>query len=190
LAPRARTLGRIGLIAVLMLVPSFLRADGGAIRLSQKSGGYRIAVFTSPTPLRAGLVDVSVLVQDAVTGECVPEAQVTVRLKRPDSARFLTFPATSAAATNRLFQAAFFELPGPGRWNAEVAVEGPHGPARIEFGLEADEALPRWLELGPWFAWPTLVVGLFAVHRMLVRRRLSPPPALPAPPALPVRGVN
>ncbi len=39
--------------------------DGGAVRFSGQQGDWRITVFTSPTPLRAGPVDVSVLVQDA-----------------------------------------------------------------------------------------------------------------------------
>jgi hypothetical protein len=178
LAPRAYTIFRITLVATALLVlSSSLHADGGAMQLSQTAGDYRIAVFTSPTPLRVGLVDFSVLIQDAATGECVPEAQVTVRLKRSGSGRVLTFPATEAAATNRIFQAAVFELPSPGRWDAEVAVQGPRGPALVGFGLETDEALPRWLELWPWFTWPALVVALFAIQRLLVRRRRPLPSA-------------
>ena len=45
------------------------RGDGGTVRLSRCEGGYRITVFTAPTPFRAGPVDISVLVQDAATGE-------------------------------------------------------------------------------------------------------------------------
>ena len=43
--------------------------DGGTVRLSRCEGDYRISVFTAPTPFRAGPVDISVLVQDAATGE-------------------------------------------------------------------------------------------------------------------------
>src|SRR5262245_39241390 len=74
------------LLCVLLLSPCHLvtlspchaRADGGTVRLSRRAGGYRITVFTDPTPLRASPVDVGVLVQDAATGEAVPGAQVTV----------------------------------------------------------------------------------------------------------------
>ena len=80
----------LALLLFLILHPSSLaRADGGAVRLRQRAGGYQIAVFTSPTPFRAGPVDVSVLVQDAATGECVPEAQVTVL---PEGGRGRTHP--------------------------------------------------------------------------------------------------
>ena len=154
---------------------SFLRADGGAVRLRERAGGYQVAVFTSPTPFRAGPVDVSVLVQDAATGECVPEAQVTVRLTARGTGEVLEYPATAEAATNKLFHAADFQLPEPGWWDVEVAVEGPQGPALLRFGVEADEPPPRWLGLWPWFMWPALAVALFGVHQVLVRRRIPLP---------------
>ena len=43
-------------------------ADGGQVRLTQRHGDMQITVFTSPSPLRAGPVDVSVCIQDAATG--------------------------------------------------------------------------------------------------------------------------
>jgi hypothetical protein len=145
------------------------------VRLCERAGGYQIAVFTSPTPFRAGPVDVSVLVQDAATGECVPEARVTVCLKAAEAGHVLEYPATVEAATNKLFRAVEFRLPEAGWWDVAVAVEGPHGPALIRFGVQADEPLPRWLDLWPWFGWPALAVALFGVHRILVRRRIPLP---------------
>ena len=53
-------------------------ADGGSVLLSEKRGDYRITVFSSPSPFREGPVDISVLVQDAVTGQPLPQARVTV----------------------------------------------------------------------------------------------------------------
>src|SRR6516162_7835388 len=131
----------------LILHPSSLvRADGGAVRVREQAGAYQVTVFTSPTPFRAGPVDVSVLVQDAATGECVPEARVSVRLTARGRGDVLEYPATAEAATNRLFHAAVFRLPEPGWWEVEVAVEGPHGPAVVRFEVEANEPPPRWLE--------------------------------------------
>jgi hypothetical protein len=168
---RIQPIVMLALLSCLIFHPSSLaRADGGAVRLRQRAGGYQIAVFTSPTPFRAGPVDVSVLVQDAATEECVPEAQVTVCLKATGDGRLLECPATTAAATNRLFHAAVFELPEPGHWDVEVAIEGPHGRALLRFGIEADGPAPRWLEFWPWFTWPALVVALFSLHQVLFRR--------------------
>ncbi|HKI35060.1 MAG TPA: hypothetical protein VKA46_24600 [Gemmataceae bacterium] len=170
---RARALIRLVLVAVFLLHPSsWLRADGGALRLRERPGNYQIAVFTSPTPFRAGPVDVSVLVQDAATGECVPEARVTIRLTARESGQVLEYPATAEAATNKLFHAAVFQLPEPGWWDVDVVVEGRHGPALIRFEVKADEPPPRWLDLWPWFGWPALAVALFGIHQILVRRKV------------------
>ncbi len=160
------------LTSLVLHLSSLARADGGAVRLRQRAGGYQIAVFTSPTPFRAGPVDVSVLVQDAATGECMPEARVTVCMKAHGAGRTIQRPATTEAATNRLFHAAVFVLPESGRWDVEVAIEAPHGPALLRFEVDADGPAPRWLELWPWFTWPAIVVVLFGLHQVLVRRKL------------------
>jgi hypothetical protein len=162
------------LLSSLISHPSSLaRADGGAVRLREKTGGYQLTVFTSPTPLRAGPVDVSVLVQDAATEEYVPDARVTLRLTARGTGGVLEYLATTEAATNKLLRATEFQLPEPGRWDVAVAVEGPHGPALVRFEVQADEPPPRWQELWPWFSWPALVVALFSVHRVLAGKGLK-----------------
>jgi len=145
------------------------RGDGGTVRLSRREGSLQITVFTAPTPFRAGPVDISVLVQDAVTGEPIPEAQVTVKL----SARDHPVPpmhcaATSDAATNKLLKAAVFELPEPGRWEVEVAIEG--GP-QVRFELEAAGRAPQWPAIWPWIGWPVPVILLFSIHQLLIWRK-------------------
>jgi hypothetical protein len=167
-----RALVRLVLACCFLFFPaSRLRADGGAVHLREQAGAYQVTVFTTPTPFRAGPVDVSVLVLEAASGEYLPGARVTVRLTARGTGAVLEYPATAAAATNKLFYAAVFQLPQPGWWDVEVAVEGPHGPALLRFGVEADEPQPRWLELWPWFAWPALAVAFFGLHQVLVRRR-------------------
>jgi hypothetical protein len=146
--------------------------DGGTVRLSEKRDGFLITVFTSPAPFRAGPVDISVLVQDALTGETVPEARVTVRMTKPGQPA-LDYPATQEAATNKLLHAAQFELPEPGRWQWQVQVEGRQGLAGLSGEWEAAAPLPRWREMWPWIGWPAVALALFAVHRALTRRRAS-----------------
>jgi hypothetical protein len=153
---------------------SFAGAHQGTVRLCERAGGYQLAVFTLPTPLRAGPLDVSVLVQDVATGECVTQARVTLHLTARGSGLVLEHPATSGASGNKLFQEAVFELPEAGWWDVEVAVDGPRGPARVRFPVEAGEAPPRWLDLWPWFGWPAFAVALFGLHRALVGRRRWP----------------
>lgn len=177
MACRSVILRRLALTGWLLLGPwsAAALADGGSVRLSQQQGGYRITIFTAPTPFRAGPVDISVLVQDAATGTPIPDVQVDVEVAprgRPDEA--ISNRATTEAATNKLFQAAVFNLPEPGWWEVEVSVEGPKGTARVRCEVEAADALPRWLSLWPWVCWPALAVLLFCIHRWLVRRKTTP----------------
>jgi hypothetical protein len=149
-----------------------VKADGGTLRLSECSGGYRITTFTAPTPFRAGPVEISVLVQDETSGEPAREATVTIRLapqERP--AKILKHRASTEASTNKLFQAALFTLPEAGRWIIDVEVDGTKGPGRSRVVVDAAGPPPRWVTLWPWIAWPALVVVLFAVHQRLARRR-------------------
>jgi hypothetical protein len=145
-------------------------ADGGAMLLNIKKGGYQITVFTAPTPFRAGPVDISTLVQDASTGDPLTHVQATVRMTK--SGRIaLEYPATAEAATNKLFRAAQFELPEPGRWEMQVQIEGLYGPAVIGAELEAAEPVPRWREMWLWICWPALAIAPIVLHQVLVQRK-------------------
>jgi hypothetical protein len=166
---RIQTFVRSIVLSFVIAHPSLIVwADGGSLRLHQKVGGYELAVFTSPTPVRPGIVDVSVLVLDDSTREFMPDAKVTVGLKMLMSENILRYAATDEAATNKLFKAAVFNLPETGLWNLDVAVDGPHGPAQLSFTVDAEVPLPRWREYWPWFTWPAAVVALFGAHQSLV----------------------
>jgi hypothetical protein len=150
------------------------RADGGTVRASVTEAGWRVTVFTAPTPPRAGPVDVSVVVQDAATGRPDPAVRVWVRAEprdRPGPA--VEGPATAAAATNKLLVAVAIDLPGPGWWVFRVQVEGDGRTAEVGFDLEAGPPPPRWLSLAGWVGWPAAAVALFAAHRALVRRKTA-----------------
>jgi hypothetical protein len=160
------------LVSSLILHPSsFLRADGGTIRLSEQKGSYQITVFTAPTPVRAGPVDVSVLVQDASTEEPASDVQVTIKAAWRGSPAVVIRPATTEAATNKLYYAATFDLPEPGWYALEVSIAGARGEAQVYFELEAADPLPLCLALWPWVGWPVLAILLFSIHQLLVRRK-------------------
>jgi hypothetical protein len=160
----------LGLLAAsaALIVPASANGDGGTLRVSQTVNGVIVTVFTSPSPCRAGLVDVSVFLQDAANGKTLFDVRVTVRLEQ--GKRVSSLPATHLAATNKLFQAAQFEGidPGPCR----VAVEVGGKPA-VAFKVDVAPALPGWLDLAWWIAWPGIAVGLFGVHRLLLLRRCN-----------------
>ncbi|MGH7222119.1 MAG: hypothetical protein ACRELF_02730, partial [Gemmataceae bacterium] len=169
----ARSLLWVLVLAVVLLHPrGMLHADGGAVRLSERHGEYRITVFTSPTPLRAGPIDISVFVQDVASGEPIAATRVTVRATpRHPAGESSYHPATTAAATNKLFQAAVFDLSEAGWWDVEIVIEGLREPIEVSFAMEADKPLPRVWEMAPWIAWPVLVIVLFCVHQGLARRK-------------------
>jgi hypothetical protein len=157
--------------SALLLFASMAQADGGALRLSQEKDGYRIAVFTTPTPLRAGPVDFSVLVQDAATGELASGVQATIKAQREGDSPALYRPATAEAATNKLYYAATFDLAEPGWYSVEVSILGPLGETQVGFDVEAADPLPQGLTILPWVGWPLLAIAVFTAHQFLVKRK-------------------
>jgi hypothetical protein len=150
----------------------------------ERQGAYRISVFMSPDPLRAGPIDISVLLQDAETGMPITNPQVNVSLT-PSSGRGRTIHAvaTNDAATNKLLSAALVELPEPGLWDIEIAYLAQHSSARVQFRADAGPRSAGWLNEWPWFSWPAAVVIIFVIHRGLVSRNkiaLERSEALPA----------
>jgi hypothetical protein len=155
-------------------------ADGGAVVLAERAGDYQVTVLASPVALHVGPADLSVLVQDAATGQPVDGLLVTLSLAPEGSspADGLVQPATRAAATNKLFYAAKFELSAAGRWTLSATVENRQRTETIQGVLEVAGPPPRWLELWPWIGWPVVVVLLFALRERLVcahRQRRMPP---------------
>jgi hypothetical protein len=152
--------------------PSPLSADGGTLRVSQRNGGFHLSIFTSPTPIRAGEVDISVFVQDAATGLPVQDVAVTVRAHPAGvPSQEVTQEATTAQATNKLFRAAVVELPQPGRWQVSVHIQVRTQSATVDFEVDVAEPHPAWWGMALWIGWPIVVVALFGVHQWLVRRR-------------------
>lgn len=66
--------------AILILLTSCAFGDGGAILTQGAAGPWRVTLFVPATPLYAGKVDVSVLLQQSQSGEPVLDANVTLHL--------------------------------------------------------------------------------------------------------------
>ena len=149
------------------------RADGGVVRLSEARGDLLLTVFTAPTPLRAGLVDVSVMVQEIAGQRPVLDASVSIVLRSQVDHTVVRAAATRAQATNKLLYAADVDLPVAGDWDLEVTVERGPTSAHVETELSAGAPVPRLLALWPYVTFPAVVIALFAVHQGLARRRPS-----------------
>jgi hypothetical protein len=153
---------------------STARADGGTVRYSGRCGDRLVTIFTDPTPPRAGVVDVSVLVQDAESKKPMTNVPVVVRAHRIDGAPVqLRARATGEAATNKLLRAAPLELTA-GRWHNEILVDDSAEGSPIAFDLDVTEGLPAWTQTSLWIGWPFAVIGLFVAHQCLILMRRSP----------------
>jgi hypothetical protein len=148
------------------------RGDGGTLREWKRRGSHEIAVFTDPTPIMVGPVDISILLLDPATGEPAPDARVTVEVApvgRTGAA--LSHPATREAATNKLMYAAVFELREPGRLEVIVTVDGTDEPAQVRFELDVGTSSISLPGVWPWILWPAPVIAVYGVHRRLVGRK-------------------
>jgi hypothetical protein len=154
-----------------------LFGDAGAVLLRQETGAIRITVFAAPAPLRAGPIDVSVLVQDATGGEPRLDAQVELRFSLagyPET----SLPATHENATNKVLYAAPVVLQREGRWRLEVDVRSPN--QRAQFRTEVTVLSPEapLFTYWPYLALPGAVILLFILNQWLKRRsrpvRLTP----------------
>jgi hypothetical protein len=158
--------------AILLSGTPLACADGGTVRASVLDRGLLVTAFTAPSAPRTGLIDVSVLVQDAATGRPVSDARIRVRAsRRGDPARAIERTATTDDATNKLLYAAVLDVPEAGSWSFRVRVEGSGEPVTVEFEVEVGEPLPGWLSWIGWIASPGMAVLLFGAHRALVRHK-------------------
>lgn len=145
--------------------------DGGTIRFSGRRGDQLVTVFTAPAPLGAGLIDLSVLVQDAKTGRAITDLVIEVHGRQIGLAdRKIRATASTGAATNKLFYAASFELPEPSRWHLDVFVQNLADDQPIGFDVDVTQPSPHWLQISLWIAWPLLPIGLFGIREVLRTR--------------------
>ena len=147
------------------------RADGGQLQTSERVGPWIVSVFTSPTPPRVGPVDVSVLVQQAESGATVADASIRLTFREVRSGFELERFASREAATNKLFQAAWFEPPTAGKWIVTAEVTHAGETASTAFDLWVSAAPPAWSEMVLWIVWPLLPIGLYSGAQIRGARR-------------------
>lgn len=166
--------------------------DGGQVRLRTQSGPYRLTLFTSPTPLRVGPVELSALVQDRETNQTVLDAQVEFAwAPSPSDEGLQRIAASRSDGTNQLLYHAFIEFDRSGEWSIDLRVkpfdanvgddektgrrEGAGGTAHTVVGVEPPHG-GRWLDWGM----PFTLIALFILHQRLKRapirgrRRVTP----------------
>src|SRR5262249_32753240 len=155
-------------------------ADGGRILLSGSSGGLLVTVFAAPSPLRVGIADLSVLVQETA-GASGLDAPVTLDLSRiaePRSRVHLVAPP--GPAPNRLLYAARAERDEAGPWRIAVAVDRGVEEVAFETTFEVAPAATPVARYWPWLAIVPIVVTIFLLHQRLRDRQAARGPARPS----------
>ena len=154
---------------------SIARGDGGAVRFSRRIGNRLVTVFTSPTPVCVGPIDISLLVQDADSGTPQLDDPIEVQIAPRDRPSERTIaPATSAAATNKLLRAARLEISEPGPWRVEILMPSASAGPPIGFEMDVAAAPAAIPDLALWIGWPLAAIVLFAIHQWLVFRSHAP----------------
>jgi hypothetical protein len=153
-----------------LAVCTLLFADGGTLVFTQQSGPYIITLFSAPEPVRVGVADLSVLVQQASDRSPVLDAQVNLELTHAGF-EALKFTATHTAATNKLLYAADVPLSAEGAWHVALDVNG----ARASGTLEVHAAQPPVIAYWPYFALVPLAIALYVLNQYLKHRRARPP---------------
>ena len=154
------------LLAALLLAPITASADGGVVRVRQASGPFVITIFTASDPLRAGPIDVSVLVQDGSSGDPILDAAVDLALQPldSDSPRLLA-RARHEQATNKLLQAAIVTIPASGPWALRVEVRRRRDAATATTELRVGPPVPRLAAIWPYLLLPPFAIAVFALHQ-------------------------
>lgn len=161
------------LLLPLCLIPATpLMGNGGTVRVSNAPvGPHIVTIYTSPTPLRTGEVDVSILTQDSAGTVLTPAVVVDARpiSLEPDPEDDLEMGpvrrrATRAQATNKLFQAAKFDIQAPGEWEFTVTI-AEAGSLSFQAAVARTTLLDRPYLLAGLVLLPLLVLGWLALGR-------------------------
>jgi hypothetical protein len=176
---RARWLAALWLLAL----PAAARGDAGTVALREARGPLVVTLLVGPTPLRAGPVELEVLVQSSATGAPVLDTGTALRLAGPGPGDRLEAVAEPGVGGNQLFQGARVALASPGTWQIELLVTDAAG-AEETFHTRLEVAPPR----GParrywaWIAAAPAGLALLALHQALglatlprARRSRCPP---------------
>ena len=158
---------------VMTLAQATAFADGGTVQLRKEAGALVITVFSSPAPLSAGLVDISLLLQNRNGLEPVLDANVSLLLRAEASGAEIQARPTREQAQNKLLYAVPVTLAESGRWQLAITIlrngERTEATGAIDVASAPEMAASYW----SYIAFPPLVIVVFAVREWLLRRRLE-----------------
>lgn len=170
-------------LAFFFLVAICCHGDGGAIIARQTVNGFQMTVFASPAPVRAGPVDVSVLVQESDKPILDATVEVAWKASSVSTAEWLPpcctmdadaekVPALRAHSNNRFLYSAIVPMKFAGPSDLVIRVTRDGREAVLSCAVEVRPPRPPALAFWPWLAFPPVAVAGFALHQRLTRARL------------------
>ena len=162
------------LLVLLSSIPAF--GDGGRLRFSRAAGPFLVTLFTTPEPLTPGPADFSVMVQDAKTGDILSDAHVSLQLTSAQG-KVMNADTSHGIATNRLLQAAQFDIPSSGNWSMRLTLQQGTRSASLDADMPVQAGSRKALLVWTFAALPVLALLLFVLHQrqkaFLARRSLK-----------------
>ncbi|HEY5770689.1 MAG TPA: hypothetical protein VIS71_12665 [Terrimicrobium sp.] len=167
-------------LAFTLLAAVCCRADGGAILARQTINGLGLTVFASPAPLRAGPVDVSVLVQDGETSVLDATVEVAWLASPSSSPEWLPpccsmetsaerIPAIRAHSNNRLLYSAIVPMKSSGPSKLTISVAQGDRKASLSCDIDVRPPLPPAVAFWRWLVFPPVAIAGFVLHQNLLR---------------------
>ena len=168
-------------------------ADGGAIQFQGDAGTFHDTVFTQPPILHAGLIDITLLLQERTDLNPLLDAKVMFDLTAQDStatqpalwmppacamnktADLSDIPAKLGHGENRLLYGNGVQIPNTGHWQLRARIQRGAESAEIETLLKVAPApLPP---LAYWHLFLLVPAGIlgFVLHQMARGRRTHSP---------------
>jgi hypothetical protein len=164
---------------VLIFLPTLVgsaRADGGVVLSQGTSGPFTITVFSAEMPLRPGLADLSVLLEQADDHSPILDGEVFFELTH-ETGIIIRAGATRSQARNKLLYCSLIDLPLAGDWKMRVSVKRGDSRAEIFNDLVVAPSQPVLLSYWKLIAFPPTVIILFVINQWLLSRRSIKTPA-------------
>ena len=156
---------------IMLLVQFCAFADEGTVQLGKVVGPLVITMFTSPAPLTAGPVDISLLVQDRNGLEPVLDADVTLVLRSEASGAQIRVRATREPARNKLLYSATVKLEAPGKWQIDASVARRGTRTETAGVMEVAPNTVMVVSYWGYIAFPPVLIVAFVVNGWLIRRK-------------------
>jgi hypothetical protein len=148
------------------------QAHGAVAQFTREAGPFVVTVFTTPSPLQAGPVDISLLIQNRENQQPVLDCVALLQLRK-DDAISIHWEATHEAAQNKLLYAAQTKVPESGVWQLEVAITRETDSVEVGGAITVASSSPVVLAYWRSLALPPLLISLFALNQWLKRRRFA-----------------